>query len=75
MSSKRIAVFARSYREYSYGQFRPERLFKYIGTGDDVRGEEFQGIILLEAWYNNDPKKGEALDIIKRRQPELFKNK
>ncbi len=64
-----IAVFALN---MNYIRFTPSKNFKIIRNLSSIRGYNFSGVITITDWYHSD-NLCEAYEILKLRQPEIFK--
>lgn len=70
-----IAVFARNEKEFrlNFGR-HTSNLLKHVTRIRDVRGCNFTGLIETFDWHHCDSAETkEAYEIVRQRQPELFK--
>lgn len=65
-----IAIFSTA-KEFSILKLKPKEMFINIHSPIDIMGRTFTGAIFIYSWYDS-PKRGEAFDLLKKIQPELF---
>jgi hypothetical protein len=68
----KIAVFTKDQQRFRNFVMGPEEDFIRVRDFNDIAGLKFDGIIAYIDWFKNE-KVLEAYEVLRERQPELFK--
>jgi len=67
-----IAVFAKDLQQLSTIRLTPRELFVVVRNPSDIVGRTFIGMIKLDFWFEGAKEIRDAMEELRKRQPELF---